>query len=345
MPKKPTKGAYQKAAIFIDRKPTTRNTRFKAGALVDVSNKINQDGLALLMNHDSSQFPVGMWFKAKVNENDQVIAEFYVPKEIPEHKDIMSRVETGILDSVSICFTAGIHDCSICGNDIQDYENCPHIPGKKYDNEIAYVELDEIKASEGSLVYSGAVPAAKIQDSYSIDCSKEDYCKTHKFDNGELMTATGGIIVQDNDETDKFTEGTDMELEELQKLHDKQTDKQTVKFDEMNAKYTTLLETFNANSADVVKIDEYKTSAETALVAATVADEAYVTVITTVTDYVKELAAPFEAAYEAPNNIEALFTDMTKFMKQIKALPSGQQSQNQKDDVQAYVVPEDSFKV
>ena len=340
MPKIPTKGSYQKPAIFIDRKPTTRNTRFKAGALVDVSNRINQHGLPLLMNHDSGQFPVGMWFKAKVNENDQVIAEFYVPKEIPEHDDIYSRVESGILDSVSIGFSAGIHDCSICGNDIQDYENCPHIPGRKYDNEIAYVELDEIKASEGSLVYSGAVAAAKIQDTYSGDC-KEGYCKTHKFDEGELMIATGGLIVQDKDETEKFTEGNTMDIKELQEKFDAQA----VKFEDVNSKYTSLLEKFNTNTAEVQKLDQYKVDVEGAKLAATTAEEAYTNVIAAVTEQVEKLAAPFEAAYEAPKDLEVLFVDMAKFMEKAKALPSGQQSQNPEGGVVAYQVPEDSFKV
>ena len=340
MPKKPTKGSYQKPAIFIDRKPTTRNTRFKAGALVDVSNRINQHGLPLLMNHNSNQFPVGMWFKAKVDENDQVIAEFYVPKEIPEYSDIMSRVDTGILDSVSIGFSADVHDCSICGNDISDYENCPHIPGRKYDNEIAYVELDEVKAVEGSLVYSGAVPAAKIQDTYSGDC-KEGYCKTHKFSEGELMIATGGVIIQDNSDIKTFTEGTDMEFKELQEKFDSQA----VKFEDVNTKYMSLLEKFNANSAEVTKLDEYKVAADTAKAVCTTAEEAYSTVVATVTAKVEALAAPFEADYKAPSDTEALFTDMAKFMELTKALPAGQQSQTPEDDVVEYKIPEDNFKV
>ena len=340
MPKTPTKGSYIKPAVFIDRKPTSRNTRFKAGALADVSSKINRDGLPLLMNHDSGQFPVGMWFQAKVNENDQVIAQFYVPKEIPEHDDIYSRVEAGILDSVSIGFSAGVHDCSICGNDIQDYEACPHIPGRTYEGETAYVELDAIKASEGSLVYAGAVPDAKIQDSYSEDCSKEDYCKSHTFSDGELMIATGGIIVQDNNETFN-DEGTPMELKELQEKFSAQAEK----LDSVNSKYMDLLEKFNANSAEALKVDEYKAAADEASKEATDAKEAYSAVVATVAEQVKALAAPFEASYEAPTDIEALFADMTKFMEKAKELPSGQQSNSPEDEVVAYVIPEDKFKV
>lgn len=345
MPKKPTKGAYQKTAIFIDRKPTTRNTRFKAGALVDVASKINQDGLALLANHDSSRFPIGMWFKAKVNENEQVIAQFYIPKEITEFADVSARIDSGILDSVSIGFSASVHDCSICGNDIQDYENCPHIPGRTYDNEIAYVELDGVKASEGSLVYSGAVPAAKIQDSYSDDCSKQEYCKSHKFDVGELMVATGQLIVQDNNDIKTFTEGTEMELqEEFDALGIKHSALVT-KHEDVSGKYMDLLEKFNANSADLDKIETFKADTDKANAATTDAESKYKVVCDKVTEQVKALAAPFEVNYEAPTDIEALFADMTKFMEKIKALPSGQQSGNPEDEVIAYQVPEDSYKV
>ncbi len=337
MAKTPTKGSYKKAAVFIDRKPTTRFTRFKAGALVDVASKINTDGLALLANHDSSRFPIGMWYKAKVSTDEQVVAEFYIPKEISEFADVSARIESGILDSVSIGFSAGVHDCSICGNDIQDYENCPHIPGRTYDNEIAYVELDGVKASEGSLVYSGAVPNAKIQDTYSGDC-KEGYCKTHKFDDGNLMIATGGLLLQDNNDNNTFTEGSNMELQE-------KFDALALKHDDVSGKYTSLLEKFNANNADLVKLDEYKVTATKADDKAAAADEAYKAVCATVTAQVVALAAPFEATYEAPSDMEALFADMVKFTNLAKALPSGQQTNGSEDDVVKYEIPEDNFKI
>lgn len=338
MAKKPTKGSYTKAAVFIDRKPTTRFTRFKAGALVDVTSKINRDGLALLANHDSSRFPIGMWYKAKVDENEQVVAEFYIPKEITEFADVSARIESGILDSVSIGFSASTHDCSVCGNDIQDYENCPHIPGRTYDNEIAYVELDGVKASEGSLVYSGAVPNAKIQDTYSDDCTKQEFCEAHKFDEGALMIATGGLLLQDSNDKEEFTEGTEMELQA-------KFDALTTKHDDTSGKYTTLLEKFNANSAAVLEIDKYKADTDSAVAAAKTSDEAYSALIATVTTKVEALAAPFEATYEAPKDLEALFADMDKFTNLAKALPEGQQTNHTEDDAVAYAVPESHFKV
>ncbi len=338
MSKTPTKGSYKKAAVFIDRKPTTRFTRFKAGALVDVASKINTDGLALLANHDSSRFPIGMWYKAKVNENEQVIGEFYIPKEISEFADVSARIESGILDSVSIGFTASTHDCSVCGNDIHDYENCPHIPGRTYDNEIAYVELDGVKASEGSLVYSGAVPNAKIQDSYSEECSKEDFCKSHKFDEGELMIATGGLLLQDSNDKETFTEGSNMELQE-------KFDALAIKHDDVSEKYTSLLEKFNANSESLSKIDTYKADVENFKATADEANTKFSNAVATITEKVTALAAPFEADYSAPTDLEALFADMDKFTNLAKALPSGQQSNNPEDKVVAYQVPESHFKV
>lgn len=344
MAKKPTKGAYEKAAVFIDRKPTTRKTRFKAGALVDVATKINKDGLALLANHDSSRFPIGMWYKAKVDENEQVIAQFYIPKEVAEFDDVSTRIEAGILDSVSIGFTASIHDCSVCGNDIQDYENCPHIPGRTYEGEIAYVELGGIKASEGSLVYSGAVPNAKIQDTYSGDC-KEGYCKANKFDEGELMIATGGLLLQDINDNKTIIEGTDMEIQKQFDALTVKFDDKSTKFDEVTAKYTALLEKTGAQSAGLEKIATYKADVAAAVA---VADEAIVKfeeAISKVTAQVVALAAPFEATYEAPKDLETLLTDMAKFTDLAKTLPEGQQSLEPGTDDVEFKIPESHYKV
>ena len=172
--KKPTDGAFIAEALLIDTKPTAYNTRFRTSALQQVASTINERGLPLLLVHDSSRLPVGAWFEARVEDSDPaVFTKFYIPKEVREYEDVKTRINTGILDSVSIGFRANKHDCSICGNDIQDYENCPHIPGREYEvkdpesgaslgMQTCYVMLDDIQASEASLVYSGAVPNAKI---------------------------------------------------------------------------------------------------------------------------------------------------------------------------------------
>lgn len=347
MPKVPSKGSSIRTAVFIDRKPTTYNTRFKAGALVDVANKINTDGLPVLMNHNSSRFPVGMWFQAKVNEKEQTVAQFYIPSEIPEHNDITARIDTGILDSVSIGFTAGSRTCSICSNDINDYENCPHIPGKMYNNEICYVELDQVKASEGSLVYAGAVQAAKIQEDYmakSGTLSKEDLCKEFPtaFSTGELEIVQTGVIVQDTN--DNFDEGKLMSPEEIQALQDKFAAQSSTLAD-TSMKYAKAVEDLATARVDLSKVDEYKATAETAKEAEKAAKDSYNTLLTTLQGVVAGLAAPFAATYEAPSDIAALTADLEKYLEETKALPAGRQTEQESHSVEAFSIPDTAYKI
>lgn len=347
MPKVPSKGSSIRTAVFIDRKPTTYNTKFKAGALVDVAAKINNDGLPVLMNHNSSRFPIGMWFKAKVNEAEQTVAQFYIPAEIPEHNDTITRIDTGILDSVSIGFTAGSRTCSICGHDIHDYENCPHIPGKTYGNEICYVELDDVKASEGSLVYSGAVAAAKIQEDYmtkSDSLSKEALCKEFPtaFSTGELEIVQTGVIIQDTD--DNFDEGSIMKPEEIQELQNKFAAQASTLAD-TSTKYAAVVEELAATRTEIAKVDEYKVQAETAAQLAEAAKTDLNTLITKFQTVVTSLAAPFKADYEAPTGIESLIADFDKYMEETKALPSGRQSEQENTEVLGFTIPDTAYKL
>lgn len=347
MPKVPSKGSSIRTAVFIDRKPTTYNTRFKAGALVDVANKINTDGLPVLMNHNSGQFPVGMWFQAKVNEKEQTVAQFYMPTEIPEHNDIMARIDTGILDSVSIGFTASLRTCSICSNDINDYENCPHIPGRTYNNEICYVELDGVSPSEGSLVYSGAVKAAKIQEDYmvkSTSLSKEDLCKEFPtaFSAGELEIVQTGNIIQDTN--DNFDEGKLMSPEEIQALQEKFATQASTLAD-TSMKYAGAVEELAAARVGIAKVDEYKVAAETAKEGEESAKASYSALVAKIQEVVSGLAAPFEAAYTAPTSVDALTADLETYMEKAKALPSGRQSEQEAPEATTFSIPDTAYKI
>lgn len=347
MAKVPSKGSSIRTAVFIDRKPTTYNTRFKAGALIDVASKINNDGLPLLMNHNSGSFPVGMWFQAKVNEKEQVVSQFYMPSEIPEHNDIIARIDTGILDSVSIGFSAKSRTCSICSNDINDYENCPHVPGKAYNNEICYVDLDQVTPSEGSLVYSGAVPAAKIQEDYmvkSASLSKEELCKEFPtaFSTGELEIVQTGVILQDTN--DNFDEGNAMSPEEILALQNKFA-AQTSTLADTSSKYAAAVDELASARVEIAKVDEYKAAIEIAQGEATLAKESYSALVTKFKDVVAGLAAPFKADYSAPDSIEALTADFEKYMEETKALPVGRQTIVDEPEVAQFSVPDSVYKI
>ena len=351
MSKKPTKDAFIAEALLIDTKPTAYNTRFRTGALQQVADKINNDGLPLLLVHDSSKLPVGAWYEAKVNEKPAVLTKFYIPKEIREYEDIKTRVETEILDSVSIGFRANKHDCSICGNDIQDYENCPHIPGREYEikdkesgaslgMETCYVMLDDIQASEASLVYSGAVPDAKIVEFSDED--KKEYFTANKLNFNETIqeTVQMQLTLHNSDETK--IEG-DQKMEEEYKELDEKYQALRSDLNDIKSKYQDAREDIIKFKEEILDYKEKLTSFETLSTEVEELRTTYSDTVQKLTDKAEALAAPFDENYEAPKDLSELLADIDKFIEQAKTLPSGQQSQTEPE--LTYVEPDSMFKV
>ncbi len=355
-PKIPTKGAFKAKALLIDMKPTAYNTRFRANALYDVMNKINTQGLPVLLVHDSSKLPVGSWYEASV-ENDALYTKFFIPKEVREYEDVKTRVDAKILDSVSIGFNAGEHNCSICGNDIQDYNNCAHIPGQVYDSkdlvdgtslgeQTCFVMLDKVVASEASLVHSGAVPEAKIIES----SDKADYFIQNKlnFAEGSIETVHGGAFVQDLNVNNNFKGEKDMEEEfkELTTKHDELTTKfadKSTKLDELTNKYNDTresnIELKEMNLEYKEKVDGF----DEAVLAKESAETKFAETIASLGEKVEALALPFDADYKAPEDLEALFVDLEKYLEEAKALPTGRQSRS--EDELAYSEPDANYKI
>ena len=355
-PKKPTKGAFKVKALLIDMRPTTYNTRFRANALHQVKDTINQQGLPVLLAHDSSKMPVGSWYEAEVT-NDAVYTKFFIPKEVSEYEDIKTRIDANILDSVSIGFNADTHDCSICGNDIQDYNNCTHIPGHEYDikdpinghslgAETCYVMLDDVKASEASLVYSGAVPAAKIVES----SDKADFFTKNNlnFAKGELEIVHSGEFMQDHNVNNNNPKGEDdMDKEQFDKLTTDHAALNT-KFSDTNDKLGEITEKYNTVREDNIDLKEknleFKTKVDgydDAVVAKDDAEQSEKDTIFSISEKVEALAAPFEPAYKAPETITGLLADLDKYLEQAKALPSGQQTS---DTEVVYTEPDSTYQ-
>ena len=85
--------------------------------------------------------------------------------------DISQQLDAGTLDDSSVSIGWDISECSICGNDIRDYENCQHWPGKTYKVQgkevLCYViakaapgEMSRACMFENSVVGVGAYPDA-----------------------------------------------------------------------------------------------------------------------------------------------------------------------------------------
>lgn len=95
--------------------------------------------------------------------------------------DTLNRMlESGSLRDVSVGLRGGETICDVCGNDVNDYENCSHIPGTVRDMSadqiksqkqrdpnnktgVATYSLFNADFGEISAVYDGAVPGAGVQ--------------------------------------------------------------------------------------------------------------------------------------------------------------------------------------
>jgi hypothetical protein len=154
-------------------------------------------GVALLPGHDSSKLPIGRTFNAEmVQEFDQssgdlcnsLYGEVYIDLGRNTEggmttNDIAKGISSGTIFDVSIGFNAKSFCCSICGNDIRDYANCPHIPGREYsvdeDEEGSTCKVKRCQVIVGedgigellelSLVYAGACGRATIKNNFSIN--------------------------------------------------------------------------------------------------------------------------------------------------------------------------------
>jgi hypothetical protein len=351
MPKKPSPGSYKVKSVLIDTKPTTYNTRFRPNALNQVADTINSRGLPLLLVHDSNSLPVGAWYSAEVNQEEQVVSKFYIPSEISEYEDIKTRIDTGILDSVSIGFSSDVRDCSICGNDIYDYDACPHIPGKSYEitnpttgealvEQTCYVMLDGIHAKEASLVYSGAVPQAKIVDASD---KAEFFTKNDlNFAEGNLEVVHSGEFLQDSFEQENY--GSTPMDEKFAELNNKYNDlrEENIVLKTEALEHKTKLDSYADLESQVTAANDKVVAVEADLQTAT---EKFAADIESLRTAVASLAAPFDATYEAPQDMPTLLKDLDTYLDKAKSLPSGRQSQDTDEPELAYSMPVSAYQV
>ena len=88
--------------------------------------------------------------------------------------DISQQIDAGILHDSSVMVTWGYSECSICHNDIRDYEQCRHYPGRYYNIEGGAQRVlctivakprpvnDDSTMIENSIVCAGAYPDAGV---------------------------------------------------------------------------------------------------------------------------------------------------------------------------------------
>lgn len=129
-------------------------------------------GVAFLKGHDVRSLPVGYSVDGVFETGEgrkRTIANFYTSRSLPDGVDLITRMEKRLLRDVSVGFHGGDFSCDICH---QDYWDCRHFPGLKYEEKgddgvvrviTATYEIDNAGLSEVSGVYDGSTPNAMIR--------------------------------------------------------------------------------------------------------------------------------------------------------------------------------------
>lgn len=160
-------------------------------------------GVGLLASHNSNRLPFGRTFDAEIQADEvdgESVKTLYIDHYMVTHmekedgerrvlnteigmstQEIADHIEVGHTFDTSIGFS--IHDakCSVCGNNLHDWEQCDHIPGITYEVDGEEVRCDIVADSgegvENSLVYAGAVNRALIQKTSKEGQDSESFSK------------------------------------------------------------------------------------------------------------------------------------------------------------------------
>lgn len=119
------------------------------------------------LHQSRTTLPVGRSVSGRISKNgnmsDLQVKMYCVttrPDGTPleDGKDLADRYNTGAAYAVSAGVTVGFYQCSICGNDIRDWQNCDHFPGETY------------QVNEKPKLCTALMTGHDIQDGAAMDC-------------------------------------------------------------------------------------------------------------------------------------------------------------------------------
>jgi hypothetical protein len=119
------------------------------------------------MHQSSSTLPVGRSIAGQIvtdGTNSELQVKLYAVIQRPDGttmedgKDIADRYNTGAVYACSAGVQVGFYQCSICGNDIRDWQNCDHFPGETY------------IIDEKPVVATALMTGHDIQNGIAMDC-------------------------------------------------------------------------------------------------------------------------------------------------------------------------------
>lgn len=127
---------------LFDNQQTDRYTHMSIEMLRKLVKDANDGKIALNSLHRSnSTLPVGRSVEARLlstGDLTEVQVKMYAVTARPDGsimedgKDLADRYNTGAVYACSAGVYVGYYKCSICGNDIRDWQNCDHYPGETY---------------------------------------------------------------------------------------------------------------------------------------------------------------------------------------------------------------------
>ncbi len=151
-------------------------------SLLEVYHKNAKEGVAFMLDHPWSglqpAYSYGRTFDSRLedsqnpsipDETKAIYGDIYIVRGKEKNgvstDEIIKDIEDGTLFDVSIGFGYETAVCSICGEDIRDYDKCPHLPGKMYEvdgkQELCYtIAKPPGYLMEISGVFDGAYPTA-----------------------------------------------------------------------------------------------------------------------------------------------------------------------------------------
>lgn len=139
------------------------------------------EGRSVLDSHNSSENGFGRSLTGDVVKEasvSKVRSSFFTIANYSHRgmdtNSLIAGIETGLHSDISVGFYIpageGRMTCSICGEDMLDWESCRHFAGLNYlvdtdggpENRVAIGTIENARLSEYSLVYDGATPGAAV---------------------------------------------------------------------------------------------------------------------------------------------------------------------------------------
>lgn len=153
---------------LFDNQITDRHTTMSIEMMRKLVKDANDGKIAMNSMHKSnSTLPVGRSVEARLISNGD-ISELQVKMYSVTHrpdgsamedgKDLVDRYNTGAVYACSAGVWVGHYKCSICGNDIRDWQNCDHYPGETY------------IIDEKPVICTALMTGKDIQDGMAMDC-------------------------------------------------------------------------------------------------------------------------------------------------------------------------------